>query len=460
MTFSRKIFLATSLLLGTLSLSSCKDDAPKVDEISVFDLRLASFGMNSTKHKVLRSVAFSIKNNVTGPSEVFNPKPLAFGQEVGKVKLIVTPIEPSTKVEIALGESADFKEYDAKKEYDLTSVHRLKLRLVSKQKAEERAHIYNVEIRQFRYNPMSVEWTTKSTGQMPQLGAYGNRIFELGGMRHLFTVTDQGLTHYTSTSIESGWTEQGDAMPVGVPEHLIEVEQGLDRFYALGAKGGIYELQGTVWVKLASDPTAKSLLAVLPARTVKEADRLALLLEGTDEELKAKTDPNSRHVYGYYQAGKVVRSEYIAPSDFPMSGRSVVRDFSQTTGSRIHLLGASGKRTAWYTTNAEDWQELYSTDGEEVRYGTLVAAEGQLYSLETSAKGLKVWVSQDRGITWSDAKEVGVKGLDPATFAAAPIVAFADSKTHKIYLLQGGTAAGGQTKLYEGTPLKDAIFRN
>lgn len=457
MTFSRKILLAAGLLLGLSSLPSCKDKTPKVDDIMVFDLRLAAFGLNSTSNTALRSVAFSIKNNATGASEIFNQEPVAFGQEIGKVKLVVATQDHSTKVEVALGEETNFKVYDPKEEYDLSHVHRLKLRLTNTQKGIERAHIYNVEIRQFKYNPMTVKWVAQPASQLPMLGEQGNRAFNLGGMHHLFASTAQGMKHYTSAAIESGWTEQADMLPAGSTERLLEVEQGGDRFYALGSEGGLYELRGSNWVKLASEPTAKSLLAVLPARTAREQDRLALLLEGSAEELKGARDAASRYVYGYYEAGKVVRPGYIAPSTFPLSARSVIREHSQAAGSRIHLLGTATRRTAWYTTNAEDWQELSNTESAGVRYGTLVAAEGQLYSLETSAEGLKVWVSQDLGVSWSDAGADGLRGLETAQLAGVPVVAFADATTHKIYLLHGNTVAGGQTKLYVGTPLKDAI---
>lgn len=457
MTFSRKILLATSLLLGLIGLSSCKEKAPQVDDISLFDLRLASFGLNSAKNTSLQTVAFSIKNHTSGASEVFNKTPIAYGQEIGEVKLLISATDPATKVEIALGEDAAFKVYDPKGTYNLSNIHRFKLRLSQAQKEETRTHIYNVEIRQFRYNPMTIDWVAKSVGQLPILGELGNKAFVSAGLMHLFTRSAQGLRHYTATSVEDNWQEQMNVLPVGSTEHLVEVEQGLGSFYGLGSNGGIYQLQGNNWIKLAQEPTAKALLAVLPARSTRESDRLALLLEGSESELRGKTDANSRYVYGYYQAGKVVRSGYVAPSDFPLAHRSVVREYSATTGSRIYLVGVAGVRTAWYTTNAEDWQKLSSSSSEGLRYGALAVSAGQLYSLESSAEGLKAWVSQDLGMNWNDAQEYGLRGLDAKSFANVPVVVFVDEKTDKLYLLQGNTMAGGQTKLYIGEPLKDAI---
>lgn len=455
MTLSRTILLIAGLALAPLALSSCKDDTPKVDQIVLSDLRLSSFSISSEEHKSLSTMPFSIRNFPTGHSEVFNQQPITFGWSLKKIKLHIKASDPVSKIEVAMGESSEFKEYDAKAVHDLSGSSKLNIRLNLKGGNKSFSHIYKVDIRQYKYNPLAVEWTAAAFLGTPSLGDRANRVFDLGGVKHLFALSTTGMRHYTLASSKGSWREQLDLMPAGSSEQIEQVEQGLSTFYGMDAKGFLYKLEEGQWTKLEQDQPAKALLGVLPARTPKEHDRLALLLAATQGEVQAGQDPLSRYAYGYYEAGRVVRSGYIAPTNFPLTNRTLVRSFSPTAGSRLHLVGVGAERTAWYTTNGKDWQMLSHCTVPGVKYATLVEWSNQFYSIETTNEGMQIWVSTDRGLSWNDAKEVALKGIEVGALARMPVVAWVDEAQEAFFLLQGVSAPSSSAKVWRGVPLKN-----
>ncbi len=148
-------------------------------------------------------------------------------------------------------------------------------------------------------------------------------------------------------------------------------------------------------------------------------------------------------------------------ASFPTAGGAQSYELSGSSyaGTALYLAGgrtADGKINAnvWATTNGTAWLRVNEKPLAAVaavsQTQAYVPAQKRIYRFSSTATGLELSISDDRGVTWQAAREVAFTGLTRADFAGYPLVAFPSSDGETIYLLRGVKTAGESAKLFVG----------
>ncbi|MBF1363924.1 MAG: hypothetical protein HXN07_03560, partial [Porphyromonadaceae bacterium] len=178
--------------------------------------------------------------------------------------------------------------------------------------------------------------------------------------------------------------------------------------------------------------------------------------------LVGKTAAGATTFLGYnISAGTISTIGETPSTSFPTAGSTLSYELTGSSYDGVALY-VSGGRTAdgkaspnlWATTNGTAWlivggkaQAGVSAVSQSQAY---VEAQKRIYRFVSTASTLELYISDDRGATWQEARTVAFTGLTRTDFAGYPLVAFPSSDGETVYLLRGAKTAGESAKLFVG----------
>lgn len=451
--------VALSLLALTLGATSCKKNKVELEDIQIFDNEIKAFALSTDDaalKEAVSTIPFVIRN--TAPGVIYNLQALPYSSTDYNVHLRLMKASDQSSVEVILnggkpekwtGETQTFKSSDLLKG--------IQLRITTGAgNGSSSSYTYKVIFKRYTQDPHAFTWLEASATGLPAFSTTFSQVElrgkEAGGA--LYYVTVDGKNAVSTFSDPTGTWMPSDLTGLNEGEHLTSLLTYGEKLYATTSADHLYEAStfGTTF-------TAKT----FPATATPHALLGGLNLDGKPAlALVGKTTSRAMNFVRYDLSSGLIATIGEQPqASFPTAGgaQSYVLSGSSYAGTALYLAGgrtADGKINAnvWATTNGTAWLRVNEKPLDAIaavsQTQAYVPAQKRIYRFSSTATGLELSISDDRGVTWQAAREVAFTGLTRADFAGYPLVAFPSSDGETIYLLRGVKTAGESAKLFVG----------
>ena len=451
--------VALGLLALTLGATSCKKDKVELEDIQIFDNEIKAFALSTDDvalKEAVSTIPFVIRNTATG--FIYNLHALPYSSTDYNVHLRLMKASDQSSVEVILsdgkaekwtGETQTFKSSDLLKG--------IQLRITTGTgNGSSSSYTYKVTFKRYAQDPHAFAWSEASVTGLPAFSTTFSQVElrgkEAGGA--LYYVTADGKNAVSTFSDPTGTWMPSNLVGLTEGEHLTSLLSYEGKLYATTSAEHLYEAStfGTAF-------TAKT----FPATATPHALLGGLSVEGKPAlALVGKTTSGAMNFVRYdLSSGQIATIGEQPQASFPTAGgaQSYVLSGSSYAGTALYLAGgrtADGKINAnvWATTNGTAWLRVNEKPLAAVaavsQTQAYVPAQKRIYRFSSTATGLELSISDDRGVTWQAAREVAFTGLTRADFAGYPLVAFPSSDGETIYLLRGVKTAGESAKLFVG----------
>ena len=453
--------VALGLLALTLGATSCKKDKVELEDIQIFDNEIKAFALSTDDaalKEAVSTIPFVIRNTDTGA--IYNLQALPYSSTDYNVHLRLMKASDQSCVEVILsdgkppvkwtGETQTFKSSDLLKG--------IQLRITTGTgNGSSSSYTYKVTFKRYAQDPHAFDWKEKtSVTGLPAFSTTFSQV-ELRGKDAggaLYYVTADGKNAVSTFSDPTGTWTPSALTGLTADEHLTSLLSYEGKLYATTSADHLYEAStfGTAFTAKAFPATATP-HALLGGLSVEGKPALALV---------GKTTSGAMNFVRYdLSSGQIATIGEQPQASFPTAGgaQSYVLSGSSYAGTALYLAGgrtADGKINAnvWATTNGTAWLRVNEKPLDAVvavsQTQAYVPAQKRIYRFSSTATGLELSISDDRGVTWQAAREVAFTGLTRADFAGYPLVAFPSSDGETIYLLRGVKTAGESAKLFVG----------
>lgn len=452
--------VALSLLALALGVTSCKKNKVELEDIQIFDNQIKAFALSTDDpalKEAVSTIPFVIRNTATGV--IYNLQALPYSSTDYNVHLRLMKASDQSSVEVILnggkpekwmGETQTFKSSDLLKG--------IQLRITTGAgNSSSSSYTYKVIFKRYTQDPHAFDWSEASvTTELPAFSTTFSQVElrgkEAGGA--LYYVTADGKNAVSTFSDPTGTWTPASLSGLTEGEHLTSLLTYGEKLYATTSAEHLYEAStfGTTF-------TAKA----FPATATPHALLGGLNLEGKPAlALVGKTTSGAMNFVRYdLSSGQIATIGEQPQASFPSAGGAQSYELSGSSyaGTALYLAGgrtADGKINAnvWATTNGTAWLRVNEKPLAAVaavsQTQAYVPAQKRIYRFSSTATGLELSISDDRGVTWQAAREVAFTGLTRADFAGYPLVAFPSSDGETIYLLRGVKTAGESAKLFVG----------
>ena len=451
--------VALGLLALTLGATSCKKDKVELEDLQIFDNEIKAFALSTDDvalKEAVSTIPFVIRNTATGV--IYNLHALPYSSTDYNVHLRLMKASDQSSVEVILsdgkaekwtGETQTFKSSDLLKG--------IQLRITTGTgNGSSSSYTYKVTFKRYSQDPHAFAWSEASVTGLPAFSTTFSQVelrgTEAGGA--LYYVAADGKNAVSTFSDPTGTWTPSNLTGLTEGEHLTSLLTYGEKLYATTSADHLYEAStfGTAF-------TAKT----FPATATPHALLGGLNLDGKPAlALVGKTTSGAMNFVRYdLSSGQIATIGEQPQASFPAAGgaQSYVLSGSSYAGSALYLAGgrtADGKINAnvWATTNGTAWLRVNEKPVAAVaavsQTQAYVPAQKRIYRFSSTATGLELSISDDRGVTWQAAREVAFTGLTRADFAGYPLVAFPSSDGETIYLLRGVKTAGESAKLFVG----------
>lgn len=451
--------VALGLLALTLGATSCKKDKVELEDIQIFDNEIKAFALSTDDaalKEAVSTIPFVIRNTATG--FIYNLHALPYSSTDYNVHLRLMKASDQSSVEVILsdgkaekwtGETQTFKSSDLLKG--------IQLRITTGAgNGSSSSYTYKVTFKRYAQDPHAFAWSEASVTGLPAFSTTFSQVElrgkEAGGA--LYYVTADGKNAVSTFSDPTGTWTPSNLTGLTEGEHLTSLLSYEGKLYATTSAEHLYEAStfGTAFTAKAF-PAAATPHALLGGLNPDGKPALALV---------GKTTSGAMNFVRYdLSSGQIATIGEQPQASFPTAGgaQSYVLSGSSYAGTALYLAGgrtADGKINAnvWATTNGTAWLRVNEKPLAAVaavsQTQAYVPAQKRIYRFSSTATGLELSISDDRGVTWQAAREVAFTGLTRADFAGYPLVAFPSSDGETIYLLRGVKTAGESAKLFVG----------
>ena len=451
--------VALSLLALALGATSCKKNKVELEDIQIFDNEIKAFALSTDDaalKEAVSTIPFVIRNTATGI--IYNLQALPYSGADYNVHLRLMKASDQSSVEVILsngkaekwtGETQTFKSSDLLKG--------IQLRITTGTgNGSSSSYTYKVTFKRYAQDPHAFAWSEASVTGLPAFSTTFSQVElrgkEAGGA--LYYVTADGKNAVSTFSDPTGTWTPASLSGLTAGERLTSLLTYGEKLYATTSADHLYEAStfGTAF-------TAKA----FPATATPHALLGGINLDGKPAlALVGKTTSGAMNFVRYdLSSGQIATIGEQPQPSFPAAGgaQSYVLSGSSYAGTALYLAGgrtADGKINAnvWATTNGTAWLRVNEKPLAAVaavsQTQAYVPAQKRIYRFSSTATGLELSISDDRGVTWQAAREVAFTGLTRADFAGYPLVAFPSSDGETIYLLRGVKTAGESAKLFVG----------
>lgn len=451
--------VALGLLALTLGATSCKKDKVELEDIQIFDNEIKAFALSTDDvalKEAVSTIPFVIRNTATGV--IYNLQALPYSGADYNVHLRLMKASDQSSVEVILSNGKEVKwtgETQTFKSSDLLKGIQLRI-TTGAGNGSSSSYTYKVTFKRYAQDPHAFAWSEASVTGLPAFSATFSQV-ELRGTESggaLYYVTADGKNAVSTFSDPTGTWTPSNLTGLTEGEHLTSLLSYEGKLYATTSADHLYEAStfGTAF-------TAKS----FPATATPHALLGGLNLDGKPAlALVGKTTSGAMNFVRYdLSSGQIATIGEQPQASFPTAGgaQSYVLSGSSYAGTALYLAGgrtADGKINAnvWATTNGTAWLRVNEKPLAAVaavsQTQAYVPSQKRIYRFSSTATGLELSISDDRGVTWQAAREVAFTGLTRADFAGYPLVAFPSSDGETIYLLRGVKTAGESAKLFVG----------
>ena len=451
--------VALSLLALALGATSCKKNKVELEDIQIFDNEIKAFALSTDDaalKEAVSTIPFVIRNTATGV--IYNLQALPYSSTDYNVHLRLMKASDQSSVEVILSNGTAVKwtgETQTFKSSDLLKGIQLRI-TTGTGNASSSSYTYKVTFKRYAQDPHAFAWSEASVTGLPAFSTTFSQV-ELRGKDAggaLYYVTADGKNAVSTFSDPTGTWTPASLSGLTEGEHLTSLLSYEGKLYATTSADRLYEAStfGTTF-------TAKA----FPATATPHALLGGLNLDGKPAlALVGKTTAGVLNFVRYdLTSGQIATIGEQPQPSFPTAGgaQSYVLSGSSYAGTALYLAGgrtADGKTNAnvWSTTNGTAWLQVNEKPLAAVaavsQTQAYVPAQKRIYRFSSTATGLELSISDDRGVTWQAAREVAFTGLTRADFAGYPLVAFPSSDGETIYLLRGVKTAGESAKLFVG----------
>lgn len=454
--------VALGLLALTLGATSCKKDKVELEDIQIFDNEIKAFALSTDDaalKEAVSTIPFVIRNTATG--FIYNLHALPYSSADYNVHLRLMKASEQSSVEVILndkdktvvkwtGETQTFKSSDLLKG--------IQLRITTGAgNGSSSSYTYKVTFKRYAQDPHAFDWKEKtSVTGLPAFSTTFSQV-ELRGNG------DGGALYYVTTDGKNAVSTFSDPMATWTPATLTGLTEGEHLTSLLSYEGKLYATTSADHLYEASTFGTAFTAKAFPATATPHALLGGLNLDGKPAlALVGKTTSGAMNFVRYdLSSGQIATIGEQPQASFPTAGgaQSYVLSGSSYAGTALYLAGgrtADGKINAnvWATTNGTAWLRVNEKPLAAVaavsQTQAYVPAQKRIYRFSSTATGLELSISDDRGVTWQAAREVAFTGLTRADFAGYPLVAFPSSDGETIYLLRGVKTAGESAKLFVG----------
>lgn len=452
--------VALSLLALALGATSCKKNKVELEDIQIFDNEIKAFALSTDDAALKEAVSripFVIRNTATG--FIYNLHALPYSSAYYNVHLRLMKASDQSSVEVILSNGTAVKwtgETQTFKSSDLLKGIQLRI-TTGTSNGSSSSYTYKVTFKRYAQDPHAFAWSEASvTGGLPAFSTTFSQVelrgTEAGGA--LYYVTADGKNAVSTFSDPTGTWTPASLSGLTAGERLTSLLTYGEKLYATTSAEHLYEAStfGTTF-------TAKA----FPATATPHALLGGLNLDGKPAlALVGKTTSGAMNFVRYdLTSGQIATIGEQPQASFPTAGGAQTYELSGSSyaGTALYLAGgrtADGKTNAnvWATTNGTAWLRVNEKPLAAVaavsQTQAYVPAQKRIYRFSSTATGLELSISDDRGVTWQAAREVAFTGLTRADFAGYPLVAFPSSDGETIYLLRGVKTAGESAKLFVG----------
>lgn len=451
--------VALSLLALTLGATSCKKNKVELEDIQIFDNEIKAFALSTDDaalKEAVSTIPFVIRNTATGI--IYNLHALPYSSTDYNVHLRLMKASDQSSVEVILSNGTAVKwtgETQTFKSSDLLKGIQLRI-TTGTGNASSSSYTYKVTFKRYAQDPHAFAWSEASVTGLPAFSTTFSQV-ELRGKDAggaLYYVTADGKNAVSTFSDPTGTWTPASLSGLTVGEHLTSLLSYEGKLYATTSAEHLYEAStfGTTF-------TAKAFPATATPHTLLGG----LNLDGKSAlALVGKTTAGVLNFVRYdLSSGQIATIGEQPQASFPTAGGAQSYELSGSSyaGTALYLAGgrtADGKTNAnvWATTNGTAWLRVNEKPLAAVaavsQTQAYVPAQKRIYRFSSTATGLELSISDDRGVTWQAAREVAFTGLTRADFAGYPLVAFPSSDGETIYLLRGVKTAGESAKLFVG----------
>ena len=451
--------VALGLLALTLGATSCKKNKVELEDIQIFDNEIKAFALSTDDaalKEAVSTIPFVIRNTATGI--IYNLQALPYSGADYNVHLRLMKASDQSSVEVILSNGTAVKwtgETQTFKSSDLLKGIQLRI-TTGTGNASSSSYTYKVTFKRYAQDPHAFAWSEASVTGLPAFSTSFSQV-ELRGKDAggaLYYVTADGKNVVSTFSDPTGTWTPTSLSGLTAGEHLTSLLTYGEKLYATTSADRLYEAStfGTTF-------TAK----VFPATATPHALLGGLNLDGKPTlALVGKTTSGAMNFVCYdLTSGQIATIGEQPQASFPTAGGAQSYELSGSSyaGTALYLAGgrtADGKKNAndWATTNGTAWLRVNEKPLAAVaavsQTQAYVPAQKRIYRFSSTATGLELSISDDRGVTWQAAREVAFTGLTRADFAGYPLVAFPSSDGETIYLLRGVKTAGESAKLFVG----------
>lgn len=459
----RRITPLTPVALGLLALAlgatSCKKDKVELEDIQIFDNEIKAFALSTDDvalKEAVSTIPFVIRNTATG--FIYNLHALPYSSTDYNVHLRLMKASDQSSVEVILSNGKEVKwtgETQTFKSSDLLKGIQLRI-TTGAGNGSSSSYTYKVTFKRYAQDPHAFAWSEASVTGLPAFSTTFSQVelrgTEAGGA--LYYVTADGKNAVSTFSDPTGTWTPSNLTGLTEGEHLTSLLSYEGKLYATTSADHLYEAStfGTAFTAKAFPATATP-HALLGGLNPDGKPALALV---------GKTTSGAMNFVRYdLSSGQIATIGEQPQPSFPTAGgaQSYVLSGSSYAGTALYLAGgrtADGKTNAnvWATTNGTAWLRVNEKPLAAVaavsQAQAYVPAQKRIYRFSSTATGLELSISDDRGVTWQAAREVAFTGLTRADFAGYPLVAFPSSDGETIYLLRGVKTAGESAKLFVG----------
>ena len=451
--------VALCLLALALGATSCKKNKVELEDIQIFDNEIKAFALSTDDaalKEAVSTIPFVIRNTATGV--IYNLQALPYSSTDYNVHLRLMKASDQSSVEVILSNGTAVKwtgETQTFKSSDLLKGIQLRI-TTGTGNASSSSYTYKVTFKRYAQDPHAFAWSEASVTGLPAFSTTFSQV-ELRGKDAggaLYYVTADGKNAVSTFSDPTGTWTPASLSGLTEGEHLTSLLSYEGKLYATTSADRLYEAStfGTTF-------TAKA----FPATATPHALLGGLNLDGKPAlALVGKTTAGVLNFVRYDLSSEQIATIGEQPqASFPTAGGAQSYELSGSSyaGTALYLAGgrtADGKTNAnvWSTTNGTAWLQVNEKPLAAVaavsQTQAYVPAQKRIYRFSSTATGLELSISDDRGVTWQAAREVAFTGLTRADFAGYPLVAFPSSDGETIYLLRGVKTAGESAKLFVG----------
>jgi len=448
---------ALGLLALTLGATSCKSKQVELEDFQIYDNQITAFALSTdeaTLKEAVSAIPFVIRNTATGA--IYNTQALPYSSADYNVHLRLTKAASNATVEVILADGTTVAWKDATQTFKSSDLLKgIQLRITTAGSGTStNTYTYKVTFKRYQQDPHAFAWSEASVTGLPAFSSTFSQVELSGNSGALYYVKADGTNAVSSFTAPTGAWTTSSLTGLGSGERLSSLLTYGGKLYATTSGSRLYEASA-----LGTAFTAKT----FPATATPQTLLGGLSVDGKPTlALVGKTAAGATTFLGYnISAGTISTIGETPSTSFPTAGSTLSYEL---TGSSYDgaVLYVSGGRTAdgkvspnlWATTNGTAWlivggkaQAGVSAVSQSQAY---VESQKRIYRFVSTASTLELYISDDRGATWQEARTVAFSGLTRTDFAGYPLVAFPSSDGETVYLLRGAKTAGESAKLFVG----------